>query len=403
MNKYDVGIIGSGVAGSLAVLKASQNYKSNKIIVCELGQLPGKRRRMLEGFLGCFPTGSGQLYINDYQQLLDTVDGRTVNAANKYIFKQLEQAGSMKVIKDKLPSMATVKKIEAAGFEITTNNYVQWAPDSIHRLSKIIAEQLENSKNITLNFNNEIHNITKLKNGFTLTSDEGDIFCKKIIIAVGRSGWRWTNKLYHDFGLVINDNIASYGITIEMPQNNMKDFNKSHCFLQRKDLEIGNLNWGGTVIPEDHADLVISAFRGNESRWNSDRVSFPLIGFKEVEEGQGIIQTDRLGKLAFLLFEDRVNKDKVKNILSNEWPLAAIPEYSWLKDTIEELSSIIPAITTKASYHAPTILPMCANIRLSSNLETEVEDMFVAGEAAGFRGIMAAAVSGAIAIDSACK
>lgn len=403
MNKYDVGIIGGGVAGCMASLRVAQNYKSEKVVMFELGSLFGKRRRFLEGALGTLPTGDGKLYINDYQQLLDTIDGRTVKSAHNYVLKQFEQAGPMKVTKDKLPNASVLKKIESSGFEIETNDFVQWTPDPIHRLSKIIAEQIESNKNITLSFNNEVHKITKLKSGFTLTTDEGDVFCKKIIIAVGRSGWRWVNKLYHDMGLIINDNIASYGVTIELSSSQLKDWNKSHCFLQRKDMEIGPFNYNGTVIPEDHADLVLAGFRSNEERWKSEKVSFPIIGFKEVEEGQGIIQTDRLGKLAFLLYNDRVSKEKIKSLLTNEWPLAEIPEYAWLKDAIKELSSIIPAITTKASYHAPTILPMAANIRLGSNLETEVEDMFVAGESAGFRGIMAAAISGTIAIDSVCK
>jgi uncharacterized FAD-dependent dehydrogenase len=46
---------------------------------------------------------------------------------------------------------------------------------------------------------------------------------------------------------------------------------------------------------------------------------------------------------------------------------------------------------------------MAPKINIGSNLETEVEDMFVVGESAGVHGILAAGVMGAIATDNVCK
>jgi len=402
MDKYDIGIIGAGIAGTFAALKAAESYNA-KVILFELGHKPGKRRRFLEGFLGCFPTGDGKIYT-DTNQILEYVDGRTVKSASNWVMKQFDSIVKNKIIKDKLPSAALQKKLTAANINISTNDYIQWKPESIHLLSKQVTEIIESSGNITFSFDNEVTKVTKEKNGFIIsTASEGEIFAKKIIISVGRSGWRWVNTLYKDFGLTIKDDIASYGIYLECPANQLKELNHSHCTLSRSDFELGPFNWSGTIIPEDHADLVIAAFRSNEDRWKSDKVSFSLIGHRKVNDGDGIYQADRLAKLAYLLFNDRIGKEKIKLITKNNSPLSQLPEYDWLNETINELNTLFPFLISKGSFHAPNILPLAAPIRIGPNLETEIEDMFVAGESGRFRGISAAAISGTIAIENACK
>lgn len=403
MDKYDIGIIGAGIAGTFAALKAAESYKA-KVILFELGHKPGKRRRFLEGFLGCFPTGDGKIYTESFEQILEYVDGRTVKAANNWVMKQFDSITKNKIIKDKMPSVALQKRAEHANIKIKTNNYIQWKPESIHLLSKQIADIIEQSGNITFSFDNEVTKITKQKKGFIVsTSSEGEIFVNKLILCVGRSGWRWANSLYKDFGLTIKDDIASYGIYLECTASQFKELNHSHCTLYRNDFELGPFNWNGTIIPEDHADLVISAFRSNEDRWKSDKVSFSLIGHRKVQNDEGVYQTDRLGKLAYLLFNDRIGKEKIKTIMKNDYPLSQLSEYNWLKECLTELNIIIPNLVNKGSFHAPNILPLASEIRIGPNLETEIEDMFVAGESGRFKGISAAAISGTIAMEAACK
>jgi uncharacterized FAD-dependent dehydrogenase len=402
--KHDIAIIGGGIAGAFAALKAAESHKGADVVLFELGKTVAKRRRQLESWLGCFPTSDGKLYLNDLSQILDIVDGRKAKYANTWTMKQFESVIKSKIIKDKLPSSAIQKKIKSHNFEIITNDYIQWKPESIHNLSREVFEKIETAGNVTFSFDNEVTKITKQKKGFTITTaEDGDIFARKIILCVGRSGWRWANNLYKEFGLTIADDIASFGVFLECTANNLKEFNKSHCKLIRSDMEIGPFSWAGSLIPEDHADLVISAFRSNEDRWKTDKVMFSLIGNQRVKEGNGVYETDRLAKLAFLLFNDRIGKEKIKTILKKESPLSQLKEYDWLIEAITEVNEMIPNLISKGSYHSPNIAPYASRIRLDTNLETEVEDMYVAGESACIKGILGAAISGAIAMDSACK
>ena len=402
MNKYDVGIIGAGVAGAFAALRISQNNPGTKTIIFDFGRPPGKRRRQLEGWFGCFPAGDGKIYPNDLEKVLNLVDGRKARHASKWVFDVMAQANPMKLVKDTLPSAVLQKKIHNAGFTLQTNDHYQWKPESIHQLSKIISEDIEKPGNIDFSFDNEVHKISKKKGCFQVSSVNGEYTCKRLLLCVGRSGWRWATKQFKDLDICSDDDYATFGVRVEFSSQYLKEFNKSHCTLTRKDLEIGPFSWFGTVIPEDHADLVISNFRSNEDRWKSDKVSFSLLS-PRLFKNEGCYQADRLGKLAFLLFNDRVSKEKIKVLLKNESQLCYLPEYSWLKKSLEELDGIIPNLLARGYMHVPNISPLPAKIKLATNLESEIDGLFVAGESAGVKGIASAAIMGCVAADSVCK
>ena len=156
MNKYDVGIIGAGVAGAFAALRISQNNPGTKTIIFDFGRPPGKRRRQLEGWFGCFPAGDGKIYPNDLEKVLNLVDGRKARHASKWVFDVMAQANPMKLVKDTLPSAVLQKKIHNAGFTLQTNDHYQWKPESIHQLSKIISEDIEKPGNIDFSFDSDI-------------------------------------------------------------------------------------------------------------------------------------------------------------------------------------------------------------------------------------------------------
>lgn len=405
MNNFDIGIIGAGVAGAFATYRIAKDHKNTKAILFDLGRPPMKRRRQLEGWLGVLPNSDGKLYLSDSDKVSEIVGARKANSSNKWITTVFKSAADLKVIKDKAPSISVEKKLKKAGYEIHLNNYMQLFPKDIHILSKGMSDTIENAKNVTFCFDNEVIKISKQKNMFVIqTSEKEEYRCKKIIVCTGRSGWRWAYDLYSNFGIIEDNNIAKFGVRMEITSNSMKDYNKSNCSIYKPstNIEIGPLSWNGTVIPEDHVDVAISSFRSNENRWKSDKVSFNFIG-NIVTENKGFQQTDRIGKLTFVLANDRILKEKISTILSDKSKISIIPEYEWIKKDINELAEVMPDILTKAYFHVPTIIPLPPKINIGSNLETEVSGMFVAGENAGIVGIFAAAQMGMISADSACK
>jgi uncharacterized FAD-dependent dehydrogenase len=403
MNIYDIGIIGAGVAGAFATLKLSKEHKNVKTILFDLGRPPAKRRRQIEGWLGCLPNSDGKLYLNDMEKVSSLIGNRKSKAAYNWFNKTISNVGDFKVVKDRSPNIALEKRFKKIGYDLTLNNFIQIYPKDIHLLSKYMAEVIERNKNITFNFDQEVKKITKQKGVFVIATEEQEYHCKKIIIAAGRSGWRWASDIFTSLGIVDNNDVARFGIRVEMNADQMKDFNKSNCSLIKSDeIELGPFSWFGTVIPEDHLDVAISAFRSNEARWKSNKVSFNLIGNRPYPN-KGFEQTDRIGKLTFVITNDRIIRERVSHILTGKSKISILPDYDWLKETITELAIALPEIATKAYYHAPTITPLAPKINIGSNLETEIDGMFIIGESAGIPGILSAGLMGAAVADTICK
>ena len=403
-NVFDICVAGMGVAGVFAVYRLAKEHKNIKVLGIDFGKQPMKRRQQLFGWLGCLPSGDGKIFLNDLNKVSNIVGARKTKSANKCVQDVFKRFSDCKVIKDLGPKASIKKRLNDAGYRILLNNYMQLYPHDIHALSKFMAESIEQNKNVTFSFDNEVRQIIKQKNMFIVQTELGEFKCKRLIVCVGRSGWRWARDLFVNFGIVENNDIAKFGIRVEMQSSNMKDFNKSNCSIFKGNhLEIGPLSWFGTVIPEDHSDMAISAFRGNENRWKSDKVSFNLIGNIPFPNA-GFEQTDRIGRLMFVLANDRIIKERVSTILTGKSKISMItPEYDWLRGDIEELSKVMPELLTKAYFHVPTILPLAPEINIGNNLETEVDGMYVAGESASVTGILAAAVMGVIAANEAGK
>jgi uncharacterized FAD-dependent dehydrogenase len=83
--------------------------------------------------------------------------------------------------------------------------------------------------------------------------------------------------------------------------------------------------------------------------------------------------------------------------------ISVMSEYDWLIDDINKLSAIIPELQSKGYFHVPTIIPSAPKININKDLSTDIDGLFVAGESANIVGILSAALTGLIAVDSVCK
>ena len=409
---YSIGVVGIGTSGAFTCLRLSTHHKDKSVIAFDSGRPPAKRRLQMIGFLGLLPNSDGKLYSNDIDKVAEIIGDRKTKSALTYFKKELSKVNDMKIIKDNLPSINTKKKITKNDYDIVLNDHIQMYPNEIHLLSKNITEIINKNKNINFQYDTEVLEIHKQKNLFVICTEDKEYKCKKLIISVGRSGWKWVSKnIYEKFGIIEENDKAHFGVRVEMSAQLMKDFNQSHCTLTKNDIEVGPFSWKGSIIPEDHGEMVISAFRGNEGRWESDKVSFAVIGHKNVSEIKtkqtenwgGYQQTNRIGELTFLETNERVAKERVSTFMRGNSKVKALVEYGWVKDVILDLKNIIPDIITKGYFHVPTIVPIAPKINIGTDLSTEVSNLYVAGESTGVVGLMGAALMGITVADSVGK
>jgi hypothetical protein len=371
-------------------------------LLIEAGPASRKRRPQTIGYLGLAPNSDGKLYLNDLLEVANITTKLKTQKAFNWFKVQTEEVLNFNIVKDKSPSITAEKRIKKAGFKTKLNNHIQLFPAEIHSLSKFISDQVEEKENITSVFNTDIVSVTKEKGHFTITTHDNVYKSKKVLLCLGRSGWRQTSEIFQQFDIVENNDFVEMGIRIELTENYMKEFNHSHCSISRPDLTVGPLSWGGTVIPEDHYDMVISAFRGNENRWKSNKVSFNLLG-KRMFQGMGVEQTNRIGQLTFILTNDRVAKEKISTLLSKKSKLSIMHEYDWLRASVNEISHFMPEVISKGYFHFPTLLPQASKINVHHNLSTDVEGLYVAGESGRIPGLLGAITSGIIAGESLCR
>lgn len=399
---YDIGIVGCGIAGTFAALKIAHTHKGLKTVIVESGRPSRKRRVQMSGFIGLLPNSDGKLYLNDLHDVAEATTKIKTKNAFEWFQNATQEVLNLDVIKDRSPSIMAERRIKKAGFKLKLNNHIQLFPAEIHNLSKFISDQIEEKSNITSVFDVEAVKVTRERGHFTIHTEDEQYKCKRILMSVGRSGWRWVSEVYEEFGIVDNNDYAHLGIRIELNDSSMREFNHSNCSIVKDDLTVGPLCWNGTVIPEDHYDMVISSFRGNEDRWKSNKVSFNML-CKRAFQGVGVEQASRIGQLTFILTNDRVAKEKISTLLAKKSKLSIMHEYDWLRDSVNEISSFMPEIAHKGYFHFPTLLPMASKIKIKPNLSSEMDGLYVAGESARIPGMLGAITSGIIAGESICK
>lgn len=400
---YDIGIIGVGTAGAFCCYQLAVNYPKQRVIAFDLGRPPAKRRRQLEGFLGCLPSSDGKLYLNDIRKVADLVGLKKAKNAFASFKTIMKEVNSMKVIKDAKPYAKVSKKLEDLGYEIELNDYIQIYPKEIHQLSKNMVKAFEEVGNIDFEFDDEVLDINKKKGIFTITSEYNEYKCRKLIMATGRGGWRFAQEIYKKFGIIEENDYCKFGIRIEGDSKIFANFNGSNCGFKKGDeIEIDHLNWNSTIIPIDLLEFNATEVRGNEKRWITDKVSFQLIGNRYFKN-KGCEQLNRIASLNHIIVGERILKERLSLLLNNKSKLNIMPEFDWIKDVVKELEIAIPNLLEKGYFHTPTVLALPSKINVGSNLSTEVEGLYCTGENIGLIGIISAAITGIIVANEVVK
>jgi len=450
--KYDVIIVGGGPAGIFTALTLVNSKEKNppKILIIEKGELTNKRIcpartnnkgcilcprcALVSGWGGAGAFSDGKLtfsteiggWLKDYigenklLELLDIVDSiYTKFGANQPLIKPDP------VIFEKFQRRAVSADLRLVYYAIRHLGTENCGPILLN-----MYEYLKDKVDILLN-----SQVTRLlvNDGkvYGVELEDGKIYYGDyVVVAPGREGAKWFGEEGKRIGLSWSINPVDIGVRVEIPALVMKELTdylyeaKFIYYTKTFDDKVRTfcMNPYGEVVMEQN-EGIISVNGHSFAEKKTENTNFAILVSKNFTEPfkDPISYGRAIGSLANLLSNgvilqrlgdllagrrstwDRIQKGMVVPTLKEAVPgdLSLVLPYRYLVNIIEMLQALDKV--TPGVYSRHTLLYgvevkfYSARVKLNSNLETEIKNLFAIGDGAGItRGLSQASASGII-------
>jgi len=447
---YDVAIVGSGPAGIFCALELIQNKPDLKVIIIERGKsierrncpnsdaAPGCKKcnpcDMLAGWGGAGSFSDGKLSISTQVGgwLYEFIGNKKLMELEQYVDgKYLHYGAPSKVygFQDDVVEEFS-QKAALIGMELIPQKIRHMGREGCIDVMGRMYEEV--SKHATIKFKTEAKDIQV--NGHAvegLVTNGGDtISAKYVVAAPGRVGNEWLSKQAERLNLHRENSYVDIGVRVEIPEPVMRDIAKTlyepkliYYSKQFDDkVRLFCFNPGGVVTTEYYDDVLTvngqSFVNDKTANTNfallvSTRFTAP---FKEpIRYGQSVAGlANMLGdgvivqRLADLRrgkrsTKERIARSPVKPTLRSASPgdlSFALPyrHLSSILEMLDALDTLCPGVAGAGTLlYGVEVKFYSSRLRLNQNLETEVTNLYAAGDGAGItRGLMQASVSGVL-------
>ncbi|MFC1800421.1 NAD(P)/FAD-dependent oxidoreductase [Nanoarchaeota archaeon] len=309
------------------------------------------------------------------------------------------------------------------------------------KLKKIIKRFVDNLKDFGVKFmlNTEVKEFLikgKTCHGVILKNNK-KIKAKHIIACPGRVGSKWMTEQMKNLGADIKHRGIEIGIRVEAPSKIMKhvtDYIWDPVFFMKTDKYKDYVRTfcccpGGYVAQETYHNFIgVNGYCRKDRK--SKNTNFALlvnvklthpaedtIAYGEsiarvattIAGGKPFIQRLDDLKLERRSYWDRINKSKVKPTLRKATPgdlSMAIPHriVTNLTDALKQLDKVMPGLYKDILIYGPELKFFSVRVKTNKRLETEINNLFVAGDGVGVCGnIIGAAATGCIAARGVLK
>jgi uncharacterized FAD-dependent dehydrogenase len=444
--QFDIGIIGGGPAGVFAAYELVINNPDIKVALLEVGHDIYSRRcpisdkkvpacikcnpcAIMRGFGGAGAFSDGKYnfttkfggWLNEYlsdQEVLDLIDyvdqiNIKYGAPVEYFSTQNSNLGKQALQHD-------LHLLDARVRHLGTENNLR------------ILEQLYDflKGKITMMFGVMVNSIKKQDNTFILeTAKNGEIYCDYLIAAPGRAGSEWFANQCHTLGLPLTNNQVDVGVRVEIPAEIFQHITDEvyEAKLVYRTKQYGDLvrtfcmNPKGYVVAENTDGIVtVNGHSYRDEKLHSKNTNFALLVSNKFTEP--FTEPHQYGK-RIASFSNMLGGgvlvqrfgDLLKGRRTNEHRLSQSFTQPTLKATPGDLSLVLPKRhldnIIEMIYALNKIAPGMTNddtllygvevkfyssrLKLTGELETEIENMFAIGDGAGItRGLSQASASG---------
>lgn len=434
MNKnYDVIIVGAGASGIFTAYELTKLKSSLKVLMIEKGNKLEKRKCPIDGvkIKSCIHCKSCDI-MNGYGGAGSLSDGK-YNITNNfggdlcsYIGKE-EALNLMYYVDEVLcnhgGSDAKLYSTVDSSIKTEALKYDLHLLDAkvrhlgTDRNVKILANIYDEIKdNIDMIFNTEVLDIAKNDEFIVKTKNE-EFSCKDLIIATGRSGYKWVSEVCKNLGVETKSNRVDIGVRVELPaavfEHITSKVYESKIVYRTK--QYGDLvrtfcmNPHGEVVNENTNGIVtVNGHSYSNPELHTENTNFALLvtnnltePFKNSNEyGESIAKLSNMlgGGVIVQRFGDlvqgrRTNEHRMEKSFTNP-TLKATPGDLSLVIPKRQLDDIIEMI-----YALDNIAPGTANedtllygvevkfynskVEVDYNLETKVKNLYVLGDGSG--------------------
>ena len=448
MVKYDVIIVGGGPAGIFTALELIKRREDLKILLLEKGKsiinrkCPMSEKRVncqhcdpcaiVSGWGGAGAFSDGKLTLTtEFGGTLDEyISKEELTKLIDYVDKMyLEFGGTSTVHGDMSPAAEKImKKAAAADLQFIPARIRHLGTDNCFNILKDMEKYLREKIEVkTLDAvekliveNNKVCGV-KTKKGESYIAEY-------VVVCPGREGSDWFSEEVKRLNIKVTTNPVDIGVRVECPAIVMKDVtdavyeSKLVYYTKSFDDRVRTfcMNPYGEVVVENNGG--IKTVNGHSFGYKkSDNTNFALLVSKNFTKpfdspiaygkyiaslanmlGNGVM-VQRLGDLleGRRTTEERLARGLVKPTLQDATPgdLSLVLPYRFLKDIVEMLEAldkITPGIYSKHTLlYGVEVKFYSMRVKLSTVLETEIANLFAAGDGAGVtRGLAQASASG---------
>jgi uncharacterized FAD-dependent dehydrogenase len=439
-NIYDIILIGAGSAGLFAANRLAGS--GLKVLVIDRGDEPEKRKDMNFGVGGAGTFSDGKLNLSHRIGGDPSSFGRSATEVEEYIelvddiFTEIGVAGGYSGTNGK-SLQDLMRAAHAVGVDFIYAKQRHIGTDRLHVIINRFYQRLV-KKGILFRVNTRIRSIDYQDNIFILSNEKEQFRAESIIAAPGRAGAYWLREQARKLGIKNMYGPIDVGVRVEFPADIYSEiakimydakfrlYTKSYDDLVRTFCT----NPNGYIVKEEFDDFVLV---NGHAKWNSktNNTNFALLS--RITLTDPVEDTTKYGRdIARLATTigggkpilqrltdfvsghrstwDRIAKSTVTPTLTDVTPgdiAMAFPQriVTNLMEGLSVLNHIISGLQSNSTLlYASEIKFYDTKYTVTPNLETNVNNFFVAGDASGHsRGIIYSAVTGIFAAEGVLK